>query len=186
MDLLFGVLGTIVLIAVLVGVLRRRHVDDYLDEYDDEVFDDEEFDDEYPYEPNPRNPTYSHFGVPLVSESPGRPIIPVAPADTLVSLAAKIGAINQANGWRTYTKPDLAWEAQYYVPAVLALVHSEVSEALEDFRHDRRDHFEEEVADTIIRLLDLSDLLGIDIDAAVFAKMERNRTRGYRHGGKRV
>lgn len=169
MDLLFGILGTIVLIAVLVGVLRRRRVDDYLDEFDDEIEDD------YPYEPDPRNPTYDH-GV----------SVPIAPVHTLGSLAAEIGAINQANGWRTYTKPDLAWEAQYYVPAVLALVHSEVSEALEDFRHDRRDHFEEEVADTIIRLLDLSDLLGIDIDVAVSEKMERNRTRGYRHGGKRV
>ena len=41
-----------------------------------------------------------------------------------------------------------------------------------------------EVADCIIRLLDICAGRGMDIDAAMKAKMAYNRTRDYRHGGK--
>lgn len=79
------------------------------------------------------------------------------------------------------------WSAtEYKVPAVLALIHSEVSEALEAFRTNDRDHFEEEVADIVIRCLDLSGGLSIDLDEQVRLKLEKNRQRGFRHGGKRV
>lgn len=75
----------------------------------------------------------------------------------------------------------------YRIPAILALIHSEVSEALEEFRKAHRiEHFGEELADVIIRVLDCTAGLGIDIDAAVRAKLEVNRTRGFKHGGKRV
>lgn len=74
----------------------------------------------------------------------------------------------------------------YRVPAVLALIHSEVSEALEAFRKDDRDNFAEELADVVIRTLDCAGGLGIDLEKAVLAKLEKNRGRGFRHGGKRV
>jgi NTP pyrophosphatase (non-canonical NTP hydrolase) len=47
-------------------------------------------------------------------------------------------------------------------------------------------NFGEELADTLIRVLDLASGLGIDLDSAVSAKLEKNKHRGYRHGGKRV
>lgn len=43
-----------------------------------------------------------------------------------------------------------------------------------------------ECADVIIRMLDSTTAWGIDIDAAVAVKMEYNRTRPHRHGGKRA
>ena len=44
----------------------------------------------------------------------------------------------------------------------------------------------EELADIVIRVLDCSSGLGIDIDAAIAAKLEKNKTRSLRHGGKKV
>ena len=66
--------------------------------------------------------------------------------------------------------------------AKLALIHSEVSEALEAVRSGDQELFEEELADIIIRTLHLSAALDIDIEAVVEQKVEHNRTRAYRHG----
>ena len=99
-------------------------------------------------------------------------------------LALEINEINRANGWNVL-RPE-QWDESYKVPAILALVHSEASEALEAFRHNDKANFEEELADVLIRVLDCAGGLGIDIDSAVRAKLEKNKTRGHRHGGKRV
>jgi len=45
-----------------------------------------------------------------------------------------------------------------------------------------KDSFEDEIADAIIRLLDLSAGLGIDIDKHVKYKLLYNATRPYKHG----
>lgn len=103
---------------------------------------------------------------------------------TLNQLGKEIIEINTANGWNC-TKPE-QWNDPYKIPALLALVTSETSEALEAFRKDDKDNFAEECADQIIRILDLTAGLEIDIDAAIKAKLEKNKTRGFRHGGKRV
>lgn len=103
---------------------------------------------------------------------------------SLNSLAVEIIEINIANGWNVL-KPE-QWEDTYKVPAILALIHSETSEALEAFRKGDKANFSEELADTLIRVLDCAGGLGIDIDSAVAAKLAKNKTRGFRHGGKRV
>lgn len=116
----------------------------------------------------------------------------------LNDLGQEIVAINQANGWDVLQPSD--WPEQAAtdpeatnalaktrkIGTVLALIHSEVSEALEGLRHHDRANFEEELADILIRVLDASAGLGVDMDAVVQAKMEKNRARGIRHGGKAV
>lgn len=100
---------------------------------------------------------------------------------TLVGYGYEIRQINHDNGWETpidFNDPE--------VPTKLCLIHSEVSEALEAYRHDNEENFREEIADTIIRILDLTAGLGYNIDEDVRKKMEVNRGRGYKHGGKRV
>lgn len=74
--------------------------------------------------------------------------------------------------------------AIYKIPAKLALLTSEVSEALEAFRNRDFDNFKEELADVLIRLLDMSGGLNIDLDESVREKLEKNKKRGYKHGGK--
>jgi NTP pyrophosphatase (non-canonical NTP hydrolase) len=96
-----------------------------------------------------------------------------------------------------------------------ALIHSELSEALEADRKDIRAYtasflsgttmdgifndllpedvafekfikntVEDELADVIIRTLDLCGHLGIDIERHIELKMKYNESRGYRHGKK--
>lgn len=111
----------------------------------------------------------------------------VEEAARLNALAAEIVEINRANGWNVCTPADWAdGPNAYKLGTVMALIHSEVSEALEAIRENDPQNFEEELADVLIRVLDCAGGLGIDMDAAVRAKLERNKTRGYRHGGKAV
>jgi len=71
----------------------------------------------------------------------------------------------------------------------LALIHSELSEALEGHRHGNppSDHIpkftaeEEEFADVIIRVLDTARERKLRIGEAVLAKMDFNATRPYKH-----
>ena len=111
----------------------------------------------------------------------------------LASLGAEIVEINTANGWDV-TKPS-DWPAADDSDAIvslrklstnLMLMVTEVAEAMEALRKCDRANFEEELADTLIRILDTSHGLGIDMDAVVAKKLAKNRTRGYRHGGKAV
>ena len=68
---------------------------------------------------------------------------------------------------------------------LIALIHSELSEALEVLRDDGPpSDFAEEVADVIIRTLDMCAYVGIDIDAAVTRKHSINQVRARRHGKK--
>ena len=67
---------------------------------------------------------------------------------------------------------------------MLALIHSEVSEALEADRKGDEENFAEELADVCIRVFDLCGLKGIDLEDAIFLKMNRNKGRSYKHGGK--
>jgi NTP pyrophosphatase (non-canonical NTP hydrolase) len=67
---------------------------------------------------------------------------------------------------------------------LLALIHSEVSEALEDDRKGWDEDFAEELADVYIRVFDLCGYKGIDLEHHILKKMEYNKSRPFRHGGK--
>lgn len=67
---------------------------------------------------------------------------------------------------------------------MLALIHSEVSEALEADRKGNKENLAEELADVCIRTFDLAAHLGIDLETAIYNKMAFNKTRPFKHGGK--
>ncbi len=93
----------------------------------------------------------------------------------LNELAYEIRVNNETNGF--------VWDSERDVPTLLALIHSEVSEALEAYRDEKP--LDEELADVIIRVMDLSDRMKLNMDKAVSEKIEKNKTRGFRHGRKR-
>jgi len=64
----------------------------------------------------------------------------------------------------------------------LMLIVSELGEAQEGLRHGDIDNFAEELADVAIRLGDLCGGLGIDLEAEIQKKMEKNKARPYKHG----
>lgn len=105
----------------------------------------------------------------------------------LNDLAKEVHEIAKAHGW---------WDSERNFGESLALIHSEVSEVLEDWRRGRAinvivytegqlpkpDGIPIEFADIIIRVLDLCAAYNIDIDQAIKEKMIYNALRPYRHG----
>lgn len=78
------------------------------------------------------------------------------------------------------------------IPAMLALIHSEISEALEAYREGdiggpwyyegKPEGFGVELADAIIRILDLAEGFNIDLAKLIRIKLEYNKTRPQMHG----
>lgn len=131
-------------------------------------------------------------------------------------LAKEIHDNAVAHGW---------WEDERSVPEIIALCHSELSEALEEYRDNRpmkwyacgesvdghpceaKDKFDcfnygnedtcryrdpkpegiaAELCDCVIRIFDFLAKENIDIEALLIEKHEYNKTRPYKHGGKRA
>lgn len=103
------------------------------------------------------------------------------------------------------------WDEDRSFGEIIALIHSEASEALEDYRNGRAitemwyENKElktrlndpitvkckpcgipSELADIVIRVFDVCGRHGIDLEQAITEKMAYNATRPQRHGGKKL
>ena len=97
----------------------------------------------------------------------------------------RLVAINTLCAQAYETAKSKGWhEEERETGTLLALIHSEVSEALEADRKGDKENFAEELADVCIRIFDLCGLKNIDLEKAILEKMERNKSRTYKHGGK--
>ncbi len=92
---------------------------------------------------------------------------------TLADWQKEIHALAREKGW---------WDEERPIPELLCLIHSEVSEALEAYRERDSHGVAEELADVVIRCLDMAAGLNIDLEAEIEWKHEFNKTRPRKHG----
>jgi len=76
------------------------------------------------------------------------------------------------------------WEEDRNNAELIALMHSELSEALEAMRTDNWAMIAEELADVVIRVMDFCEARGINLEEEIINKLEYNKQRPYKHGKK--
>lgn len=83
---------------------------------------------------------------------------------------------------------------------LIALCHSELSEALEEYRNghaptetyynndkpDKPEGIPSELADVVIRVFDMCGHYEIDLEQIILKKHLYNKSRPYKHGGKKI
>ncbi len=89
------------------------------------------------------------------------------------------------------------WEEDKNLGEVIALMHTELSEAFEEYRNGKKaneTYYENgtkpcwipsELADVVIRIFDFCGGNDIDLEKIILEKMEYNETRPYKHGQKK-
>lgn len=103
--------------------------------------------------------------------------------DSFNQKAKEINQTAKDKGW---------WDKERNDGEIIALMHSELSEALEALRHGNMpdNHIpgfkgvEAELADVVIRIMDFGAARGHRVAEAIEAKIAYNKTRPYKHGGK--
>ena len=113
---------------------------------------------------------------------------------TIKELVAEVHQIARDHGW---------WDGDpRSFGELIVLCHAELSEAIEEYRsghapsetyytkdkqgNDKMEGIPSELADVVIRVMDMCGYYGIDLEAAILEKIQYNKSRPYKHGGKKI
>lgn len=100
------------------------------------------------------------------------------------NIVKKIHKNAVAHGW---------WDEERTFGEIVALCHSELSEALEEYRNGMPEIYYEdgkpegtavELIDCVIRIFDYLGKTEVDVEQILLEKHNYNKKRPYRHGGK--
>jgi len=87
------------------------------------------------------------------------------------------------------------WENDRNVLEIAALIHTEISEAVEEYRNDKPNFYEVngkpegmavEMVDAVIRIMDWFGKQDISMEEILSKKHQYNLKRPYKHGGKKI
>lgn len=116
----------------------------------------------------------------------------LAVSDTVEAIRdGKTGREERGDAW--WAKVECSSPESIVALSKLVLIHSEVSEAVEaailgvwsmQSPAGKPEGLVVELADAVIRIMDLCQKLDLDLESAMAAKHEYNKTRSHRHGGK--
>jgi len=90
--------------------------------------------------------------------------------------AKDVHKVAKEKGW---WEPDITFEAR------LLNLHTEISELADAWAKGKIGKAQEEGGDIGLRLLDLFEGMGWDLEKTMILKHNYNKTRTYRHGGKK-
>jgi len=111
----------------------------------------------------------------------------------ITELQQKIHEWANRKGWWEDSPKKTRHKDWVFITSKLALVSSEISEAIEELRNGnmnvyyadespKPEGFGVELADAVIRILDIAESVGMDLETLIQLKMDYNETRGHKHG----
>lgn len=77
-----------------------------------------------------------------------------------------------------------SWNMEHNVPALDLEHHADQRYFIQEFESAIKNSFEDELADVMIRVMDLAAYKGIDLEYHIKQKMQYNSLREYKHGKK--